>query len=106
LYVGSSVIGLGLAVGSGSLAVAAIVGLYLLVTLTAAIRSEEAFLRRVFGDEYDEYRHTGVVDRLRTFSWARLVANREHRAMAGLALAVLLLVLKATYNDAFGQAGR
>src|SRR6266853_491502 len=57
LYLGSSVIGAGLAVGSGSLTVVVIVAAYLAITLTAAIKSEEAFLRRVFGDEYDEFRY-------------------------------------------------
>ena len=62
LYLGSSVIGAGLAVASGSVAVVVIVAAYLAITLTAAIRSEEAFLRRTFGGDYDEYRHTGIVD--------------------------------------------
>ena len=101
LYVGSAVIGAGLAVASGSVAVAVIVAAYLAITLTAAIRSEEAFLRRVFRDEYDEYRHTGIVDAHRRFSLARARANREHRAVIGLTVAVLLLAWKASYNRAF-----
>ena len=35
------------------------------------------------------------------FSLAQAMANREHRAVAGLGGAVLLLVLKATYNGSF-----
>jgi protein-S-isoprenylcysteine O-methyltransferase Ste14 len=101
LYLGSSVIGAGLAIASGRVAAAAIVAAYLAITLTAAIRSEEAFLRRVFGDEYEEYRHTGVVDAHRRFSIARAMANREYRAVAGLGVSVLLLVWKATYNGTF-----
>ena len=101
LYVGSAVIGAGLAVASGSIVVAVIVAAYLAITLTAAIRSEEAFLRRVFRDEYDEYRHTGIVDAHRRFSLARARANREHRAVIGLTVAVLLLAWKASYNGAF-----
>ena len=101
LYLGSSLIGAGLAIGSGSLAVAAIVAAYLLVTLTAAIRSEEAFLRQAFGGAYDDYRARRVVDRERRFSWAQAMANREYRAVAGLAFALLLLIIKATYNGMF-----
>jgi len=101
LYLGSSVIGVGLAIGSGRVAVAAIVAAYLTVTLTAAIRSEEAFLRRVFGDEYVEYRNRGFVDSSRRFSMARAMANREHRAVMGLAVALLLMAWKASYNGAF-----
>jgi len=98
LYLGSSLIGVGLAVGSGSVAVVIVVAAYLLVTLTAAIRSEEAFLRQKFGDAYDEFRNRRVVDRERRFTWAQAMANREYRAIAGLAIAVLLLLFKATYN--------
>jgi protein-S-isoprenylcysteine O-methyltransferase Ste14 len=101
LYLGSSVIGAGLAIASRSVPVAAIIAAYLAITLTAAIRSEEAFLRRIFSDAYEEYRHTGIVDRERRFSVARVVANREYRAVAGAAVALLLLVWKATYNGMF-----
>ena len=101
LYLGSSLIGVGVAMGSGSIAVVVIVAAYLLITLTAAIRSEEAFLRQAFGGAYDEYRARRVVDRERRFSWSRAMANREYRAVVGLALALLLLIIKATYNGMF-----
>jgi hypothetical protein len=110
LYVGSSIMGIGLAVMSNSYIVTALITLYLVATLTAAIRSEEAFLRRAFGDRYDRYRRGGADDpvmaaeRGRQFSAAQAIANREHRAVAGLVLAVLLLVLKATYNGMFWRA--
>jgi protein-S-isoprenylcysteine O-methyltransferase Ste14 len=101
LYLGSSIIGAGLAIASGRVAVAVIVAVYLVVTLTAAIRSEEAFLRRTFGYDYDAYRQTGLVDTARRFSLTRALANREHRAVAGLLVALLLMAWKATYNGAF-----
>lgn len=110
LYVGSSVMGLGLAVASNSVAVGGVVALYLAVTLTAAIKNEEAFLRRTFGDRYERYRRgrPGVdataADTNRRFSLAQAAANREHRALAGLAVAALLLALKATYNGLFWRA--
>lgn len=104
LYVGSSVMGAGLAVASGSAAVAVIIALYLAITLTAAIRREEAFLSQAFGDRYDKYRRDGEVDGSRRFSMAQVLANKEYRAVAGLAAAVLLLVLKATYNGMFWRA--
>ena len=115
LYVGSSIMGVGLAVASGSLVVAALVAVYLGVTITAAIRSEEAFLLGKFGAEYSRYRR-GSVDRSdrgraeengghsRAFSVRRAMANREHRAVGGLLVAALLLVLKATYNGMFWRA--
>jgi len=101
LYLGSSLIGVGLALGSGSVIVAGIVAAYLVVTLTSAITSEERFLREKFGGAYDEYRVHRVVDSDRQFSWSRAMANREYRAMAGVAVALLLLVWKATYNGMF-----
>jgi protein-S-isoprenylcysteine O-methyltransferase Ste14 len=96
LYVGSSIMGAGLAIAAGSLAVALLVALYLATTLTAAIRTEEAFLRRAFGDRYAAYRR-GQDDRQseRRFSLAQAIANREHRAMMGVIIAVMLLALKA-----------
>ena len=109
LYVGSSILGAGLAIASGSLAVALLIALYLGSTITAAIRSEEAFLRQKFGDHYDRYRRgeTGPKDvaaRTRRFTMAQAIANREHRAVGGVVLAVLLLCLKATYNGTFWRA--
>ena len=101
LYLGSSLIGAGLAIGSGSLVVVAIVAAYLLLTLTAAIKNEEAFLREEFGGAYDEYRVKRVVDHERPFSWPRAVGNREYQAVIGVVIALLLLVWKATYNGSF-----
>jgi len=109
LYVGSSVMGAGLAIASANPIAAGLIVLYLFVTLRAAIRNEEAFLRRTFGDRYDRYRSPGnpkvaAVDVERRFSIGQAVANREHRALAGLVATMLLLVLKATYNGAFWRA--
>jgi protein-S-isoprenylcysteine O-methyltransferase Ste14 len=109
LYAGSSIMGAGLAIAANSLAVAALIAVYLLTTITAAIRSEEAFLRQKFGDQYDRYRRGSPSDALdgvaRRFSLHQASANREHRALAGLAAAVLLLILKATYNGSFWRTG-
>jgi protein-S-isoprenylcysteine O-methyltransferase Ste14 len=101
LYLGSSILGAGLAIAAHSLPVAMIIAAYLAITLTSAIRSEEAFLKRVFSDAYEEYRHTGIVDHDRHFSLSRAMANREYRAVAGAVVALLLLVWKATYNGMF-----
>jgi hypothetical protein len=101
--------GAGLAIASNDLLVAALIALYLLTTIIAAIRSEEAFLRQKFGDQYDRYRRGSRRDAgaeaVRRFSLRQAIANREHRALAGLAVAVLLLILKATYNGLFWRTG-
>jgi len=106
LYVGSSVMGVGLAIASGSVVVSALIAIYLVATIGAAIRSEEAFLRQKFGDQYDRYRlgEIGARDSAaatRRFTVAQAIANREHRAIGGVVLAVLLLCLKAAYNGSF-----
>jgi protein-S-isoprenylcysteine O-methyltransferase Ste14 len=108
LYVGSTVMGIGLAIACADIVAAVLIGIYLVTTLTAAIKSEEAYLRRTFGDQYDLYREGQLAKRAaiarqpaRRFSLAQAFANREHRAVLGFALVVLLLVLKATYNGVF-----
>src|SRR5262245_43048490 len=100
--------GVGLAIASNSIVVAVLIAVYLVTTITAAIRSEEAFLREKFGAEYDRYRRGSASDVAasdRRFAFAQAISNREHRALAGLLLAVLLLVLKATYNGLFWRTG-
>jgi len=111
LYVGSSVMGVGLAITSMSIVVAVLIAVYLVATLTAAIKSEEAFLRRTFGEQYDLYK-SGVAARRRErsvasrrpFSLEQAIANREYRALSGLGIAILLLIWKATYNGLFWRA--
>jgi protein-S-isoprenylcysteine O-methyltransferase Ste14 len=94
LYLGSSLIGMGFAMASRHWVVAAIVITYLLLTLTAAMRSEEAHLREKFGDEYDAYAEKRAPRMARSFDWRRAVRNREQLAMAGLAGALVVLALK------------
>jgi len=94
LYLGSSIIGAGIAIASGSLAVAAVIVLYLATTITAAIRAEETHLRDKFGGEYDAYAQRMAPPMVRAFSAARALGNREHHTVAGLLLALALLALK------------
>jgi protein-S-isoprenylcysteine O-methyltransferase Ste14 len=94
LYVGSTVIGAGLAIAAGSLSVALLIAAYLAVTLTAAIRTEEAHLTDKFGAAYPEYRNGRAPEVRRRFSAARAWRNREYRAVIGLAAALALLLWK------------
>ena len=108
LYVGSSVMGVGLAIASGSVWVVILIVIYLGSTITAAVRSEEAFLRQKFGDQYDRYRRGEGGSRdaaaaTRRFSMAQARANHEYRAMIGVVLPLLLLSLTAAYNGALWQ---
>jgi protein-S-isoprenylcysteine O-methyltransferase Ste14 len=97
LYVGSSIMGLGVAVGTASWIVLALVALYMGATIAAAIRTEETFLRERFGDQYDAYAQSRAPAMERPFSLERAWRNREHRAMAGLVLAIALLSIKAAW---------
>jgi len=94
LYLGSSLIGIGMAVVANDPIVAGIVISYLALTLTAAMRSEEAHLREKFGDAYDAYAEKRAARVERTFSWQRAVYNREHHTIAGLVMGLLILAGK------------
>jgi protein-S-isoprenylcysteine O-methyltransferase Ste14 len=98
LYAGSTLIGVGLAVAAGRLAVAAIVFTYLLVTLSAAVRTERASLAGRFGETYHDYVAGRAAGSVRRFSWVRVGANREHRALVGGLLVVALLVAKLLFR--------
>jgi protein-S-isoprenylcysteine O-methyltransferase Ste14 len=91
LYLGSALMGLGFIVAARHLVVAALVVVYLGLTLTAAMRSEEAILDERFAGAYTAYRAGDAAPVARRFSLARVAANREYRAVAGLALGMAVL---------------
>ena len=95
LYLGSSLIGIGMAIVANNLIVASIVIAYLALTLTAAMRSEEAHLREKFGDAYDAYAQKRAARVERTFSWQRAIYNREHHTMLGLLAGLVALWFKS-----------
>ncbi len=94
LYLGSTLIGAGLAYASANWVVATLVAAYLVVTLTAAVRTEEAHLTDKFGAAYPAYRAGTAPGVRRRFSAARAVRNREYRALVGLLLVLALLAWK------------
>ena len=94
LYLGSSLIGIGMAIVANNLVVAAIVIAYLVLTLTAAMRSEEAHLREKFGDAYDAYAERRAPQVERAFSLQRAIYNREHHTIVGLVAGLVLLAAK------------
>ncbi len=98
LYLGSSIMALGVAVACWSAAVAVLILIYMASTLTAAVRTEEAFLRRTFGDTYVRYQRSFGEPGTRRFSIARARKNREYRAIAGLVGGFALLALKIALN--------
>lgn len=94
LYLGSAVIGAGIAVASASYVVVALVVMYLGLTITSAIRSEEDHLTEKFGEAYPAYRDGRAHAAVRRFSIERAIRNREYRAVAGLVAALALLAWK------------
>lgn len=95
LYFGSTLIGIGLAIASASVWVAMLVLAYLAVTLTAAIRTEEAHLTEKFGAAYPEYRAGRGPGVERRFSLERaLRTNREYRSALGVLTVLGILLLK------------
>lgn len=91
LYLGSALIGVGLAIASASWWVSALVLSYLAVTLTAAIRTEEAHLTEKFGAAYPDYRGGRAAGAHRSFSLERAWRNREYRAAIGVLISLGLL---------------
>lgn len=96
LYLGSSIIGVGMAVASGSVVIALVIGVFLLLTFGAAILTEEAHLTDKFGSAYPAYRDGQAASAPRRFSLQRAMRNREYRAIVGLVIALALLAWKAS----------
>ena len=94
LYLGSTLIGIGLAIAAADIVVAVIIGIYLVTTLTAAVRTEERVLTEKFGAAYPEYR-AGRMAVARSFSVERALRNREYRAAIGVVLVLGVLAGKA-----------
>jgi rfaE bifunctional protein nucleotidyltransferase chain/domain len=97
LYVGSSVMGLGFAIASGTLRSALVVLAYLALTLPTTARREEESLDRDLGGAYSAYREGRTEASDRRFRWSQAQANREYRALAGFLLAIALLALRARF---------
>jgi protein-S-isoprenylcysteine O-methyltransferase Ste14 len=95
LYLGSTFIGIGLAIAAANVWVAILVLAYLGVTLTAAIRTEEAHLTEKFGAAYPDYRAGRAPGIERAFSLSRaLRTNREYRAAIGVVVVLAVLWIK------------
>ena len=94
LYLGSSVIALGVIIACHSWVVTVVVAGYMAATIPAAIQTEEAFLRKTFGTAYDDYKRDGAGTATRRFSTDRVLRNREYRALLGLGAGFAFLALK------------
>jgi protein-S-isoprenylcysteine O-methyltransferase Ste14 len=94
LYVGSMIMALGVALACRGAVPALVAGLYMGVTILAAIQVEEEQLRQAFGSTYDDYAASRAEPMRRRFSASRAVRNREYRAALGLLGGFALLALK------------
>jgi protein-S-isoprenylcysteine O-methyltransferase Ste14 len=99
LYVGSALIGAGLAIAAARLSVALLVATYCGTTIIAAIRHEEANMRASFGDQYQAYLESRERPVGRTFSLGRALKNQEHRTIAGLVLVAAIFAAKAVFGS-------
>ena len=97
LYVGSAIIALGAAVASARASAMVVIAAYMAITLTSAVRHEEAGMRAAFGDEYDAYAESRAKPEARPFSLARAIRNKEYKSIAGLAAVGAVLAVKAFY---------
>jgi protein-S-isoprenylcysteine O-methyltransferase Ste14 len=94
LYAGSCVMGLGFAIAAHSIAAAVVVFLYLVLTIGAAVLSEEAHLTEKFGSAYPAYREGRGTPSERRFSLERAWRNREYRALAGFVAVLAVLAVR------------
>ena len=97
LYLGSAILGAGFIIAARNWWVAAVVGGYLALALVAAMRAEESALEARFPGGYADYRAGRATPVDRRFSPARVVANREHRAVIGFVAGFLLLLLRMQF---------
>jgi protein-S-isoprenylcysteine O-methyltransferase Ste14 len=112
LYVGSLLLGLGLAVASASVGVVIAVAAYFAAFYPAVMREESGFLARKFPEEYAAW--AGAVPlflpRLRPsgprssrFDWARVSMNREWRTALAVPVAVVLLYARRVVEEYAGR---
>ena len=94
LYAGSSIITIGAMLAAHNFAVNVLALVYLMTTVPAAMRAEEAHLRSVFGDLYDRYTRAEAPGVERTFSLERAMRNKEYRAVLGVLAGFAILALK------------
>lgn len=102
LYLGSLLVGLGVAAAAANVWAAGVTLLYFAVFYPAVMREEAAFLRARFGEDYDRWaaavpmflpRVWPAGPRASRFEWRRVRRNREWRT--ALAIPVLALALYA-----------
>ena len=99
LYAGSSLLGASFALAARQPVAAALVVVYLVVSLSVAVRLEEATLRVKFGDAYDRYVAGTAGNTHRPFSLDRARRNGEVQTVLGILAALAMLAMKVLLAD-------
>lgn len=104
LYLGSLLIGMGIAVATANVLVMALTVIFFALLYSRTMRGEERLLEDLFGDRYRVYRRAvpAFVPRLtpyrpdreqRGFDLSRYLHNREYQSALGVVAMMLALVL-------------
>ena len=99
LYIGSAIIGAGVAEAASRMSASVLIAAYLIITIGAAIRHEEANMRAAFGDQYEAYLQSKAGTVERPFSLARARKNKEHHTIAGLVVVAAIFAVKAVFSS-------
>lgn len=99
LYIGSAVVGLGMAVAAARVSAAVVIAVYFAATTLSAISTEEAAMRASFGEQYDAYSKSIAAPVDRPFSLTRAMRNKEYRAIAGLIVVAAVLAVKVVFRS-------
>jgi protein-S-isoprenylcysteine O-methyltransferase Ste14 len=104
LYLGSALLGLGFGIAGGSWGLGAASLAFFLLVYWPVMQREEEFLRRQFGESYNQYAAQvplffPALSRRETlsrekFRWGRYRKNREYEAALGVAAGLVFLLLK------------
>ncbi len=106
LYVGSFILGVGFTVAAGVWWLALLFVLLFLGIYLPVMRVETEDIRRIFGDEFEEYEQNVPVFFPRITAWKGVDGNfdfqlylqyREYRALIGAVLAIGVLAVKAYF---------
>ena len=108
LYLGSLLLGAGFLLAAASWMAAALAAVYLAIFYPGVVRREEEELRAEYGTAFDEYARRVPLFWPRPpaarpgteapFSWALYRRNREYQALAGAALAFVILAAEMLWR--------
>lgn len=99
LYMGSAIIGVGMALAAARVSAAVVIAVYFVATTLSAVRTEEAAMRASFGQQYDTYSKSWARGVDRPFSLTRAMRNKEYRAVVGLIAVAAIMAVKIVFRS-------